>query len=301
MVTGTQQSQECALSRVFLYLFAITIRGYSTPTPYFWVRENRDGPAIHLSHPSCVCREQQLGICTVDGSLGLSAGEHIERFYADPAAHCVGYGRMIRQSTATSDVGAGEGVDATADISVTEPLSRPNVKGVIRGGLVTDIAVPEDGKISSPVIAAVAVALEPSPKQASVSRNLREYSLVMTSVGDPGLWEGSERSTETSTTSAACSDLMVSRTHAMLPPPPPSTLRRRGSFLRGNSTLLPQILQNDIYLWLLLKDACVSQNHSRLKSKLVSPAAVATPTPGSSDDGRAPEGGSGVLGGSSRG
>lgn len=182
--------------------------------------ENRDGPVVHLSHPSCVCREQQLGICTVDGSLGLSAGEHIQRFLADPATHCVGYGRMIRQSTATSDIGAGEGVDATADISVVGPLSRPNEEGVVRGVLVTGI--PEDGKISSPVVAAVAAALESSPEQASVSRHPREHSVSNGSVGDPDPWESNERSIETSTASAACSDLMVSGTHNTLSLHPPT-------------------------------------------------------------------------------
>lgn len=34
----------------------------------------------------------KLGVCTADGSLGLSVGEHVRRFFVEPAAHCVGYG-----------------------------------------------------------------------------------------------------------------------------------------------------------------------------------------------------------------
>ncbi|CAM9356811.1 unnamed protein product [Ectocarpus sp. 13 AM-2016] len=37
---------------------------------------------------------EELGICTADGSLGLSASEHVSRFFDNPAAHCVGYGRL---------------------------------------------------------------------------------------------------------------------------------------------------------------------------------------------------------------
>lgn len=36
----------------------------------------------------------QLGICTADGRLGLSAVDHIERFFGDPVKNCVGYGSL---------------------------------------------------------------------------------------------------------------------------------------------------------------------------------------------------------------
>ncbi|CAM9175760.1 unnamed protein product, partial [Scytosiphon promiscuus] len=37
---------------------------------------------------------RELGICTVDSEAGLIAGDYIQGLFADPEAHCVGYGRL---------------------------------------------------------------------------------------------------------------------------------------------------------------------------------------------------------------
>ncbi|CAM9671496.1 unnamed protein product [Ectocarpus sp. 6 AP-2014] len=37
---------------------------------------------------------EELGICTADGSLGLSAYENVERFFREPATHCMQHGRL---------------------------------------------------------------------------------------------------------------------------------------------------------------------------------------------------------------
>lgn len=160
----------------------------------------------------------------MDSSLGLSTGEHVRRFFSDPAAHCVGYGRMMMsQSPATPGGGAGDGVDAAVHNSVAEALSRQSKDGaIVLGASVTGATVPGAGEISSATaeaIEAVVAALEPSPEHTSVSHVLHEYSLAMASVGDAGSWEGDERAIETSRTFAACSDLMVSGTHTTLPTP----------------------------------------------------------------------------------
>lgn len=39
-------------------------------------------------------------MCTTDGSSGLTGIEHVERFFADPSAHCVGYGARMTKSMA---------------------------------------------------------------------------------------------------------------------------------------------------------------------------------------------------------
>ena len=38
--------------------------------------------------------QTQLGVCTADSKLGLTAGEHIDRFFGEPKKHCVGYGKL---------------------------------------------------------------------------------------------------------------------------------------------------------------------------------------------------------------
>lgn len=151
--------------------------------------------------------------------MGLSAGEHVQRFFADPAAHCVGYGRMaIGQPPATTADGGGAGggvdVDATVDMSVgIEPLSQPSEEGEISEVSATGTAVLEAGEVVTPAEAVVA-ALEAASERASasVSRVLREHSpAIIASIDDVDYsLEGDERSSEASTTSAACSDLMVS-------------------------------------------------------------------------------------------
>ena len=47
---------------------------------------------------SYIFERAQLGICTADGSLRLSVEQHVERFFTNPAAHCVGYGRLAIKS-----------------------------------------------------------------------------------------------------------------------------------------------------------------------------------------------------------
>lgn len=55
-------------------------------------------PHVSLLWPSF--GTQKLGVCTSDGSLDLTADEQIDRFFVDPAAHCVGYGRLEDEPTA---------------------------------------------------------------------------------------------------------------------------------------------------------------------------------------------------------
>ncbi|CAM9145497.1 unnamed protein product, partial [Pylaiella littoralis] len=47
---------------------------------------------------------EELGICTVDGSLGLTAIEHVQKFFADPSAHCPALyvGSILDPSTSSS-------------------------------------------------------------------------------------------------------------------------------------------------------------------------------------------------------
>ena len=191
-----------------------------------------------MHHASYVytCRgTKQLGICTADGSLGLSTGEHVQLFFADPAAYCVGYGRMLRQSSAIPPATAGgakEGINAVVDVSISESISQSS-EGVTRGvAAITGTAVREVGETEVPVSAAAAV--EPDRKEASVSRVLRKHSPGVASVEALDLWKGGGRSTNASITSATCSDLKVRITYMMLP----STLRPRVH--RGLFSEIPQ-------------------------------------------------------------
>ncbi|CAM9268601.1 unnamed protein product [Ectocarpus fasciculatus] len=40
-------------------------------------------------------QSEELGVCTADGRAGLTDAEHVSRFFANPATHCVGYGRLV--------------------------------------------------------------------------------------------------------------------------------------------------------------------------------------------------------------
>ena len=159
--------------------------------------------------------------------MRLRTGEHVQRFFADPAAYCVGYGRATApQFPATTAGGSGEEVDATVGVSTVEPISRPTPEEVTRGVA----AVREAGEMAAPaeavaVAAAVAAVRGPVPEdgEASVTRVLREHDRGIASVEGLDSWEGDKPSTQISMfSSPSCSDLMVSGTHTIMPSPPAS-------------------------------------------------------------------------------
>ncbi|CAM9297504.1 unnamed protein product [Ectocarpus fasciculatus] len=53
-----------------------------------------DARALDLVMIDVSLHIEELGICTADGSLGLSAYENVERFFREPATHCKQYGRL---------------------------------------------------------------------------------------------------------------------------------------------------------------------------------------------------------------
>lgn len=70
------------------------------------------------NHPAFRGPTKQLGVCTADSSLRLTSFEHAEKFFTNPAKHCVGYGRL------TSENSLGEerqrGIDASSNVPVAE-------------------------------------------------------------------------------------------------------------------------------------------------------------------------------------
>lgn len=77
-----------------------------------------------VHHPTD--KSSQLGICTADGALGLTAAENVHAFFANPATHCVGYGAMLTNCETAAVAGgdfraSDETIDAATEDGDTTP------------------------------------------------------------------------------------------------------------------------------------------------------------------------------------
>lgn len=138
----------------------------------------------------------QLGVCTANGSLGLNALEHVKRFFADPSAHCVGYGKLTIDIPPERE--SREGTDAVVDAPVgippaqyPEPAASKVTAGEVGGAEATAAAAAK----ASPA----GVFLEENPVVGSVHDR------------DSGVDNG--RLTGWSTNYSSCSDILVSDCH----------------------------------------------------------------------------------------
>lgn len=73
--------------------------------------------AIHIHARTLLLVELQLGVCTVDDSSELNVQERIDRIFADPTNHCVGYGRLANASPKVEQLPR-DGTPATVDAHV---------------------------------------------------------------------------------------------------------------------------------------------------------------------------------------
>lgn len=143
--------------------------------------------SFRLIIPHCIRlwrKCQQLGVCTADGSSELTGTEHVQRFFADPSAHCVGYGdRLTKKPIDTTAATTPAAAVATA--MNRDPKDDNNIDRVV--------AHP-DTVVGA---AATAAALEPSQPE------------VVDGVEPP-------TSGETELGSSACPALLVRNTHARI-------------------------------------------------------------------------------------
>lgn len=82
---------------------------------------------------SYVTKIPQLGVCTADGSSGLTGMEHIQHFFADPSTHCVGYGdRLTKNVTATATSASASAVAAAlaAALAKNGDAQHDNIDGI---------------------------------------------------------------------------------------------------------------------------------------------------------------------------
>lgn len=69
----------------------------------------------------------QLGVCTADGGSGLTRIDQVQRFFADPSAHCVGYDDRFSKNVAAMKV------DAAAELALSgeTELSAPTCSALL--------------------------------------------------------------------------------------------------------------------------------------------------------------------------
>lgn len=81
---------------------------------------------------SCVTMKPQVGVCTADGSSGLTGLERVRRFFADPSAHCVGYGDRLPNNATAATAAATTSAAGVATATEREHDARDgNADGIV--------------------------------------------------------------------------------------------------------------------------------------------------------------------------